>query len=86
VRARGDRASWQAVLERAESGPTASPGLRGALLQIALWHGRHDLAVPTIDAMLARGDGDAGQLRRARRVYAVMGATGRLGKLVRRGT
>jgi anaerobic magnesium-protoporphyrin IX monomethyl ester cyclase len=86
VRARGDRASWQAVLERAESGPTASPGLRGALLQIALWHGRHDLAVPTIDAMLARGDGDPGQLRRARRVYAVMGATGRLGKLVRRGT
>jgi hypothetical protein len=82
VRDRGDRSAWEAMLERATG---ATPGLRGALLQIALWHGRHDLAVPTLDAMLAAGDGDTGQLRRARRVYAVMGATGRLGRLVRRG-
>jgi anaerobic magnesium-protoporphyrin IX monomethyl ester cyclase len=82
VRERGARPAWEAMLEGATG---AAPGLRGALLQIALWHGRHDLAVPTLDAMLAAGDGDAGQLRRARRVYAVMGATGRLGRLVRRG-
>ena len=82
VRERGARPAWDAMLEGATG---ASPGLRGALLQIALWHGRHDLAVPTLDAMLAAGDGDAGQLRRARRVYAVMGATSRLGRLVRRG-
>ncbi len=63
----------------------ASPGLRGALLQIALWHGRHDLAVPTLDAMLAAGDGDPAALRRARRVYAVMGAGARFGRLLRRG-
>jgi tRNA A37 methylthiotransferase MiaB len=85
VGTRGDRASWQRVLDGLAHGSQATPGLRGALLQIALWHGRHDLAVPTIDAMLAAGDGDAGQLRRARRVYAVMGAGGRLGRLVRRG-
>ncbi|MDX6580134.1 MAG: hypothetical protein QOJ47_1683 [Gaiellales bacterium] len=85
VRTRADRQAWQAMLERVSSDPTASSGLRGALLQIALWHGRHDLAVPAIDAMLAAGDGDAGALRRARRVYAVLGATGRLGRMVRRG-
>ncbi|MDX6566883.1 MAG: hypothetical protein QOE10_2545 [Gaiellales bacterium] len=85
VRTRADRQAWQAMLERVSSDPTASSGLRGALLQIALWHGRHDLAVPAIDAMLAAGDGDAGALRRARRVYAVLGATGRLGRIVRRG-
>jgi hypothetical protein len=79
VGAGGDRAAWQRVLDGC---PQATPGLRGALLQIALWHGRHDLAVPTIDAMLAAGDGDAGQLKRARRVYAVLGS--RLGRLVRR--
>ncbi len=74
------------MLERVASGMGATPQLRGALLQIALWHGRHDLAVPTLDAMLAAGDGDdPNALRRARRVYAVMGATGRLGRLVRRG-
>jgi tRNA A37 methylthiotransferase MiaB len=82
VRDRGARPAWEAMLDGATG---ATPGLRAALLQIALWHGRHDLAVPTLDAMLAAGDGDAGQLRRARRVYAVMGATGRLGRLVRRG-
>jgi anaerobic magnesium-protoporphyrin IX monomethyl ester cyclase len=82
VRTRGDRVAWQRILDGAANGSQASPGLRGALLQIALWHGRHDLAVPTIDAMLAAGDGDAGQLKRARRVYAVLG--GRLGRLVRR--
>ena len=85
MRTGADRAAWQAMLDRVAADPTASAGLRGALLQIALWHGRHDLAVPTIDALLAAGDGDAGALRRARRVYAVMGATGRLGRLVRRG-
>jgi anaerobic magnesium-protoporphyrin IX monomethyl ester cyclase len=85
VRTRADRQAWQAMLERVSSDPTASSGLRGALLQIALWHGRHDLAVPAIDAMLAAGDGDASALRRARRVYAVLGATGRLGRVVRRG-
>ena len=85
VRARADRAEWQAMLDRV-AGSTRTPQLRGALLQIALWHGRHDLAVPTLDAMLAAGDGDdPTALRRARRVYAVMGATGRLGRLVRRG-
>ena len=86
VRARADRGEWQAMLDRVASGVGATPQLRGALLQIALWHGRHDLAVPTLDAMLAAGDGDdPNALRRARRVYAVMGATGRLGRLVRRG-
>jgi anaerobic magnesium-protoporphyrin IX monomethyl ester cyclase len=83
VRERADRPAWEAMLERAAG---TAPGVRGALLQIALWHGRHDLAVPTLDAMLAAGDGDRGQLRRARRVYAVMGAGGRLGRLVRRGS
>ena len=82
VRERGGRPAWDAMLEGAAG---ATPGLRGALLQIALWHGRHDLAVPTIDAMLAAGDGDAGQLRRARRVYAVAGVTGRLARLGRPG-
>jgi anaerobic magnesium-protoporphyrin IX monomethyl ester cyclase len=82
IAARGDRAAWQSVLDRAAE--DSSPGLRGALLQIALWHGRHDLAVPVVDAMLANGDGDPDQLRRARRAYAVFGAAGRLGKLVRR--
>jgi anaerobic magnesium-protoporphyrin IX monomethyl ester cyclase len=85
IRSRGDRAEWRAVLDRAERGPHASANLRGALLQIALWHGRHDLAVPVVDAMLAGGDGDPAQLRRARRAYAVFGAAGRLGRLVRRG-
>jgi anaerobic magnesium-protoporphyrin IX monomethyl ester cyclase len=82
IATRGDRAAWQAVLDGAAADST--PGLRGALLQIALWHGRHDLAVPVVDAMLAAGDGDADQLRRARRAYAVFGAAGRLGKFVRR--
>ena len=82
IAARGDRKSWQAVLDGAEKHST--PGLRGALLQIALWHGRHDLAVPVIDAMLANGDGDENQLKRARRAYAVFGAAGKLSKLVRR--
>jgi tRNA A37 methylthiotransferase MiaB len=82
VRAGGDRAAWAAMLER-EGANTA--GVRGALLQIALWHGRHDLAVPIIDAMLAAGDGDPGQLRRARRLCAVIDAGSRLGRFVRRG-
>jgi len=42
-------------------------------------------AIALAATRLAAGDGDAGALRRARRVYAVMGATGRLGRLVRRG-
>ena len=84
VREGAERPAWESMLARAELGGS-SPGQRGALLQIALWHGRHDLAVPTIDAMLTGGDGDPAALRRARRVYAVMGATGRLGRLVRRG-
>jgi hypothetical protein len=82
IRTRGSRAAWQAVLDGAAEDST--PGLRGALLQIALWHGRHDLAVPVVDAMIAAGDGDPDQLKRARRAYAVFGAAGRLGKLVRR--
>jgi hypothetical protein len=74
------------MLDRVANGAGATPQLRGALLQIALWHGRHDLAVPTLDAMLAAGDGDdPNALRRARRAYSVMGAAGRLGRLVRRG-
>jgi anaerobic magnesium-protoporphyrin IX monomethyl ester cyclase len=86
VRTRADRGEWQAMLDRVGSGGGSTPQLRGALLQIALWHGRHDLAVPTLDAMLAAGDGDdPTALRRARRVYSVIGATGRLGRLVRRG-
>jgi anaerobic magnesium-protoporphyrin IX monomethyl ester cyclase len=86
VGARAGRPAWQALLDRVAADPSATPGLRGALLQIALWNGRHDLAVPTLDAMLTAGDGeDATALRRARRVYAVMGATSRLGRLVRRG-
>jgi hypothetical protein len=72
------------MLDRAERDVHQSANLRGALLQIALWHGRHDLAVPVVDAMLARGDGDADQLRRARRAYAVFGAAGRLGRTLRR--
>jgi radical SAM superfamily enzyme YgiQ (UPF0313 family) len=86
VARRADRAAWQSLLDRVAADPGSTPALRGGLLQIALWNGRHDLAVPTLDAMLAAGDGDdATALRRARRVYAVMGATGRLGRLVRRG-
>ncbi len=82
ISARGDRAAWQAVLDGCADDST--PTLRGALLQIALWHGRHDLAVPVVDAMIAHGDGDPDQLRRARRAYAVFGAAGRLGRFVRR--
>jgi anaerobic magnesium-protoporphyrin IX monomethyl ester cyclase len=86
VAARAGRPQWQALLERVAADPGATAGLRGALLQIALWNGRHDLAVPTLDAMLAAGDAeDPTALRRARRVYAVMGATSKLGRLVRRG-
>jgi hypothetical protein len=84
VAGKGGRSAWQDVIDRSEE-EGATAGLRGAMLQIALWHGRHDLAVPAIDAMLAAGDGDPVQLRRARRVYAVIGATGRLRRLVRRG-
>ena len=82
IRARGDRAAWQRVLDGCAEDST--PSLRGALLQIALWHGRHDLAVPVVDAMIEHGDGDPDQLRRARKAYAVFGAAGRLGRFVRR--
>jgi anaerobic magnesium-protoporphyrin IX monomethyl ester cyclase len=84
VRGRGDRCRWSAMLRDDERWGTATRQSRGALLQIALWHGRHDLAVLTLDEMLAAGDGEAAVLRRARRVYSVMGSAERFGRLMRR--